>query len=447
MKSQRRAAILLVGMVLSACGGGGGGDDNTQPAPPPAPTTASTPTFYPGDADIPVSGGDIPALAALDTNLKTIMKRYNLPGVALAITKDGRLIVARAYGYQDFEARQLMKPDTMVRVASISKSSSRRSRSCACAIRAARSRPAVPQHSHQLPGGGAAATRACETSRFGCFCCTPEAGKQPISQDQPVVVANRLGISAPPTCPDVIRYTMTQPLQFTPGTKIVYNNTGYCILGQVVAKLSGQTYESYVREQILARADVHAMSIAMPRLTQRGPLEAKYYIYNGSALVTSEFGEGKVPLPYSGDPGTGEGAFGWLGSAVDLTRLMTAFEGTRVANFISADLKAQMMIDTHIPDAALVGTPRYRWRGLGLVVGPTTATYAHGGLSTGSQVAFHRTEDGHTFTIVTNMRVEKSDDSYNDLVNAVEDSFATLPAGTADDLYPQYPSMSLPARY
>ena len=446
MKSRRRAVILLVGMLLSACGGGGGGDDNNPPAPPPAPATASTPTFYAGDADVPVTGGAIPALAALDTSLKTIMKRYNLPGVALAITKDGRLIVARAYGYQDFEARQLMKSDTMVRVASISKFIT------ALAIMRLRDQGQLDLDqpflsiltNYQVAAGGDPRLRditirmlllhagGWETADFA---------------DQPVVVANGLGISAPPTCPDVIRYTMTQPLQFTPGTKIVYNNTGYCILGQVVAKLSGQTYESYVREQILARADVHAMSIAMPRFTQRGPLEAKYYIYNGSALVTSEFGEGKVPLPYSGDPGTGEGAFGWLGSAVDLTRLMTAFEGTRVANFISADSKAQMMIDTHIPDAALVGTPRYRWRGLGLVVGPTTATYAHGGLSTGSQVAFHRTEEGYTFTIVTNMRVEKSDDSYNDLVNAVEDSFATLPAGTVDDLFPQYPSMSLPARY
>lgn len=235
--------------------------------------------------------------------------------------------------------------------------------------------------------------------------------------------------------------------QFTPGTKIVYSNMGYCILGQVVAKLGGQTYESYVRDQILARADVRAMSIGMPHLSQRGPIEAKYYTFDGSPLVNSTFvGEGKVAPTYSGDPLTGEGAFGWLGSPVDLTRVMTALEGTRVANFISADSKAQMMIDTHLPDAALVGTPQYRWRGLGLVVGPTTATYAHGGLSAGSQTALHRRESGHTFSIVTNIRVEKAEDLYNELVSAVEDAIATLPVDSATDLYPQYPSMSLPAR-
>jgi CubicO group peptidase (beta-lactamase class C family) len=442
--------VLLTGVLLSACGGGGSGGSDNTPAPPPTPTTVSTPTFYPGDIDIPVTGADVPGIAALDTSLKAIMKRYNVPGIGLAVTRDGRLILARAYGYQDFEARQPMRPDTMVRVGSISKFIT------ALAIMRLRDQGQLDLDQtflsiltdYQVAAGGDARLRDITLRMLllhaGGWAAASEAED---FTSKPFVVANALGVPTPPTCRDVIRYTMTQPLQFTPGTKIVYSNTGYCILGEVVAKVSGQSYESYVRDQILARADVHAMSIAMPHQSQRGPLEAKYYIFNGSRLVDSTFvGEGKVPLTYSGDPITGEGAFGWLGSPVDLTRIMTAFEGTRVANFIPTSSKAEMMIDTHLPDAALVGTPRYRWRGLGLVVGPTTETYAHGGLATGSQTAFHRTESGHTFTIVTNIRVDKSDDLYNELVTAVEDSFATLPADPSLDLYPQYPSMSLPAR-
>jgi CubicO group peptidase (beta-lactamase class C family) len=430
---------------LTACGGGGD-SDAAAPAPAPAaPTTVSTPTFFPGDTDIPVAGADTAGVAAFDTRLKPIMKRYNLPGVGVAVTRDGKLIIARAYGYQDFDARRPMRPETMVRVASISKFIT------ALAILHLRDQGQIDLDrpfldiltDYQVAAGGDPRLRDI-TIRMLLL----HAGGWEIDfTDQSSVVAKALGVQSPPTARDIIRYVMSQPLQFAPGTKIVYSNVGYTILGEVVAKLSGQTYESYVRDQILARADVHAMSIAMPHLSQRGPLEAKYYIFDGSPLVTSAFaGEGKVPLMYAADPMSGEGAFGWLGSPVDLTRIMTAFEGTRVADFISADSRAQMMIDTHLPDEALVGTPRYRWRGLGLVVGPTTATYAHGGLSAGSQVALHRTEDGDTFSIVTNIRVEKTDDLYSELVGAVEEAIAALPPDATADLYPQYPSTSLPAR-
>jgi CubicO group peptidase (beta-lactamase class C family) len=442
---------LIFGALLSACGGGGvgGGSDGGGVVAPPAPTTVSTPTFYPGDTDIPATGADTAGIAAFDTRLKPLMKRYNLPGLGVAVTKDGKLIVARAYGYQDFEARQPMRPDTMVRVASISKFIT------ALAIMRLRDQGQLDLDQpflniltdYQVAAGGDARLRDITIRMLLLHAGGWDIPDTSDFANSPGIVAKALGVASPPTCRDVIRYTMTQPLGYTPGTKIVYSNTGYCILGEVVAKLAGQTYESYVRDHVLAPADVHAMSIAFPHLSQRGPLEAKYYIYNGSALVNSAFaGEGMVPLTYAHDPATGEGAFGWLGSPVDLTRIMTAFEGTRVASFIAADSKAQMMIDTHLPDTALVGTPRYRWRGLGLVIGPTTATYAHAGLSTGSQIALHRIETGHTFSLVTNIRTEKTDDAYNDLVAAVEDAIATLPADSATDLYSQYPSMSLQAR-
>jgi CubicO group peptidase (beta-lactamase class C family) len=107
--------------------------------------------------------------------------------------------------------------------------------------------------------------------------------------NQPFAVAKSLGATTPLTCRDIIRYAMTQPLQFTPGARIVYSNQGYCILGAVIAKVSGQTYESYVREQVLAPAGVHAMSVGQPHASQRAPLEAKYYTYDGAPLVDSVF--------------------------------------------------------------------------------------------------------------------------------------------------------------
>ena len=449
-----RVALLtsmLFLMSLSGCGGGGG-DGDSAVAPAPVPTTVSTPPFYPGNTDIPVSGPDVPGIAAFDTGVKAVMKRYNVPGIGLAVTKDGKLVVARGYGYQDFEARQLMRADTMSRVGSISKFIT------ALAIMRLRDQGQIDLDQtflsiltdYQVGAGGDARLRDITIRMLLQHSGGWDKALADDFVNRQFLVARALGVATPPTCPDIIRYAMTQPLQFTPGTQIAYSNTGFCILGQVVAKLSGQTYESFVRNQILARADVHAMSIAMPHLSQRGPLEAKYYAYDGSSLVDSLFaGEGKVPMTYAADPMTSEGAAGWIGSAVDLTRVMTAFEGCRVSNLISADSKALMLANPHLPDAPLaedVTADPSRWLGLGIVAGPTAETYAHGGLTPASQAALHRRPTGHTFAMVTNMRADRSAEFYNDLVIAVGVAIDALPVDPATDLYPQYPSMSLPAR-
>lgn len=39
-----------------------------------------------------------------------------------------------------------------------------------------------------------------------------------------------------------------QPLEFEPGSKFSYNNSGYFLLGHIVAKLSGLSYDSYLRK-------------------------------------------------------------------------------------------------------------------------------------------------------------------------------------------------------
>ncbi|HVQ13815.1 MAG TPA: hypothetical protein VMS40_09500, partial [Vicinamibacterales bacterium] len=121
----------------------------------------------------------------------------------------------------------------------------------------------------------------------------------------------------------------------------------------------------------------------------------------------------------------------------------------RVAGFISADSKALMLADPHLPNAPVaedVTADPSRWLGLGIAVGPTAETYAHGGLTPASQAALHRRPTGHTFAMVTNMRADRSGEFYDALVAAVGAAIDTLPVDLATDLYAQYPSMSLPAR-
>jgi CubicO group peptidase (beta-lactamase class C family) len=49
---------------------------------------------------------------------------------------------------------------------------------------------------------------------------------------------------------EIISLTRDQPLEFTPGSDMVYSNTGYVLLGLIIEKITGQKYGDYLREQI-----------------------------------------------------------------------------------------------------------------------------------------------------------------------------------------------------
>src|SRR4051794_16719447 len=50
-------------------------------------------------AQTPISGQPIAELTTLDTTMTQIMSQWNVPGAALAVTYNGRLVFAHGYGY------------------------------------------------------------------------------------------------------------------------------------------------------------------------------------------------------------------------------------------------------------------------------------------------------------------------------------------------------------
>ncbi len=54
----------------------------------------------------------------------------------------------------------------------------------------------------------------------------------------------------PRTPEEIIELTRDQPLQFEPGSKFAYDNTGYILLGYVIEKVSGQSYADYLQDHI-----------------------------------------------------------------------------------------------------------------------------------------------------------------------------------------------------
>jgi CubicO group peptidase (beta-lactamase class C family) len=444
MKKQSVAAglsfglILLLFAVLVACGGGSGGS---------APLT-SLPQFYPGSTPVPTSGQDVPGVQAYDQQVSAVLKKWNIPGAAIAVSKNGKLILARGYGYADFEAKQLMQPDSMMRIGSNTKVLT------SMAILHLKDQGLLNIDTkfldiltdYQVQSGGDSRLRNITIRNLLQHSGGWDRDKTGDPMGWQGTISRALGIPMPVLCPDVIRYMMGQPLDFAPGTKQVYSNFGYCILGRVIEKVSGEPYEIYVRNHVLTPMDIHAMSIGTShRLSERGPYEVKYYEYDGAPLVDSVFpGEGKVPADYGGfEILTIDSCGGWIGSPIDLTRVMTAIDGSRVAAFLSSETMAEFLADPGLPDW---NTNSNYWYGLGIFVGPTPQTWYHGGTINGTKSQLLRDGNGYTWSIMTNSIAQDPGRLGNDMDSAMLTALGPGLEGSASDLYPQYPSPDLPPR-
>src|SRR6266705_397977 len=73
------------------------------------------------DKSIPVTGLADGDLEPFDDMMLAFMRDNEVPGAALAVAKDGRLVYARGFGYADSDAMTPVSPRALFRIASISK--------------------------------------------------------------------------------------------------------------------------------------------------------------------------------------------------------------------------------------------------------------------------------------------------------------------------------------
>jgi CubicO group peptidase (beta-lactamase class C family) len=120
---------------------------------------------------------------------------------------------------------------------------------------------------------------------------------------------------------DLIR---AKPLEFTPGTKWMYSNSNYALLGQVVAVASGESLEAYIREHIFG-------PVGMTHST---------FIVDERGLSDVATGYTRVDGARASSPPMGNWALGAgsiVSTAEDLAKWDDAFFGGRV--IAPADVK------------------------------------------------------------------------------------------------------------
>jgi hypothetical protein len=180
-------------------------------------------------------------------------------------------------------------------------------------------------------------------------------------------------------------------------------------------------------------------------LSERGPYEVKYY--DTPELLWS--------IPYSRAKArcqrtTGvlrsspvDSCGGWIGSAIDLTRAMTAIDGSRSGPFLLPATMTEFTADPGLPDW---NTDPHYWYGLGIFVGPNPQTWYHGGSIEGTESQWLRDGNGYTWSIMTNSESQDPGRLSQDLDSTMLQALGSGLAGSSTDLYPQFVSPDLPPR-
>lgn len=97
---------------------------------------------------------------------------------------------------------------------------------------------------------------------------------------------------------EIVKLTQDMPLEFEPGTKFSYDNTGYILLGYVIEKVTGESYASYLKKTIF---DPLGMSNSgYDEWTPIIPHRAAGYMMGDHGIVNAAYLD--MTLPYAAGP-------------------------------------------------------------------------------------------------------------------------------------------------
>ena len=172
----------------------------------------------------------------IDAYITATMVRQHIPGLSLVVIRDGKIIKAKGYGLASLELNVPAKLETVYELASATK-------------------PFVATGVMLLVQDG----RIALDDKLNKFVDETPATWNGITVRHLLThtsgIKDYLGdlrrdfpYDTPPEA--IVRAAMEAPLNFAPGEKWSYSNTGYVLLGMIVGNLSGKSYDAFLAERV-----------------------------------------------------------------------------------------------------------------------------------------------------------------------------------------------------
>ncbi len=166
------------------------------------------------------------------------------PGLAILIAKNRQVVYKKAFGSANVELSTALQPDMIFRIGSITKQFT------AIAILQLAEQgkislqDSLQQYVKDFPFKGYTITienLLTHTSGIADY-------SNADTTHNPYIERGDF------TPQQIIKYFSYQPLEFKPGTKYNYSNSGYVLLGYIIEKVTGKNYHDYIQENVIKRA-------------------------------------------------------------------------------------------------------------------------------------------------------------------------------------------------
>ncbi len=297
-----------------------------------------------------ITGPDVPALSDLDDVMVQFMQDRKISHGALAVTRDGRLELARGYNWAP-ASEPLTTPETKFRVASVSKPLT--AVGVMKMIESGQYGIDLDTTLAEIPGMDTSGwidgrlvnnslrwllqhrggwDRDSTKTVFGLKSVEwspvpvimPEPGFDPMFRD--FTIADELGVPLPITQSHVTQYMKNYIASFEPGDGYAYSNFGYMLLGRVIEAVTGEDYETWTRDNVLCPIGAGGMFLGTGPQENVQPDEVPYR-HAMRILLRNVYGLSPEyrPWQYGGfniDNMDAHG--GWVSSVVDMARFTNA---------------------------------------------------------------------------------------------------------------------------
>jgi CubicO group peptidase (beta-lactamase class C family) len=354
---------------------------------------------------------DVPETNVIDSFMSDFMSKNAIVGSSVAITINGRLVYSKGFGYADNQKRDTITTRNLFRIASVSKLIT------AVAIMKLVEDQKLDINAHVFgPEGILNDSMYLKYNDKRVESITIHEllnhtagwnGKKSDPVFNSLYVAHVMNIKPPANIPVIIEYALNSNLDYSPGSTYSYSNLGYCILGEIIKKISGMEYEDYVQFAVLHPLGINDMHIGRSFYDEKYSNEVRYYDFNDTSKVWAFNGsDSLVPAEYGGNYIELLGAAGgWVASATELARLMVAIDGFDTRPDILSKKTIQYMTESNESYRNLIG-----WRS-----SDGHGTWWRTGTFSGTSALLMRHGNEINWVVLLNTTTKKKSHIHNDI--------------------------------
>ena len=247
------------------------------------------------------------AADAVDDFLLTQMQRNHVPGLSVAIVRDGKIVKLKGYGIANLEWQQPVTPDTVFQIASSTKPFA--GTALMLLVDQGKISPSdkVRKYIPDAPAEWEAMTiRHLATHSSG--------------------ISGRVDAGDNASVQEYVKAAFKNPLDYKPGEKSAYGFADSVVLTYIIEKISGQNFVDFLNSSLIRPLGMTSTSFDFASVS--GPVRFSDVIPKRAGIYSWENGKNQNYTFYY--PVRGYAAGGMLSTASDIAKLATALDGGKL---------------------------------------------------------------------------------------------------------------------